>query len=88
MKKLIALLMVLCFSFTMLAGCGSKDEEEDKKPKIVKGDMFDMLEAMANTKSGVTKADRTTDRASRAQSRALWIPRSSSAASDSMYRWM
>ena len=57
MKKLIALLMVLCLSFTMLAGCGSKDEEEDKKPKIVKGDMFDMLEAMANTKSGVTKAD-------------------------------
>ena len=57
MKKLIALLMILCLSFTMLAGCGSKDEEEEKKPKIVKGDMFDMLEAMANTKSGVTKAD-------------------------------
>ena len=59
MKKLIALLMILCLSVSMLAGCGSKDEDdkEDAKSKVVKGDMFDMLEAMGNTKSGVVKAD-------------------------------
>ncbi|MBO4653432.1 MAG: hypothetical protein J5649_08985 [Lachnospiraceae bacterium] len=58
MKKLIALLMVLCLSVTLLAGCGSKDgEDENPKPKLVKGDMFDMLEAMGNTTSGVVTAE-------------------------------
>ena len=58
MKKLIALLMVLCLSVSMLAGCGSKGgDEKDPKSKVVKGDMFDMLEAMGNTTSGTVKAD-------------------------------
>ena len=62
MKRFIALLLVLCLSLTMLAGCGSKDDEEkDPKPKLVKGDMFDMLEAMGNTTTGVYTVDFTFD---------------------------
>ena len=57
MKKLIALLMVLCLSVTLLAGCGSKNGEDDPKPKLVTDDMFDMLEAMGNTTSGTVTAE-------------------------------
>ena len=37
----------------MLAACGTKDdEEEEKKPKIVKGDIGDMVDAMQKTEAG------------------------------------
>lgn len=49
--------MVLCLSVTLLAGCGSKNGEDDPKPKLVTDDMFDMLEAMGNTTSGTVTAE-------------------------------
>ena len=62
MKKLIALLMILCLTAALCAGCGSKGgDDEDSKSKLVKGDMFDMLEAMGNTTSGTIKADISMD---------------------------
>ncbi len=54
MKKIIALLLVLCMGLGLMTACGDKDKK-DNKPSITKGDMFDMLEAMGNATSGTSK---------------------------------
>ena len=57
MKRILALILVLCMAVCMLAGCGDKDEKKkkDSQASIKKGDMFDMLEEMGNTSTGEVK---------------------------------
>ncbi|MBO4627363.1 MAG: hypothetical protein J5645_05270 [Lachnospiraceae bacterium] len=63
MKKWLAMILVLCMTVVLLAGCGDKDDDKKKKNKasITKGDMFDMLEAMGNTTSGEIKMNFNAD---------------------------
>jgi hypothetical protein len=63
MKKWLAMILVLCMTVVLLAGCGDKDDDKKKKNKtsITKGDMFDMLEAMGNTTTGEIKMNFNAD---------------------------
>ncbi|MBR6019199.1 MAG: hypothetical protein IK055_03150 [Lachnospiraceae bacterium] len=52
-RRWFAWILVLVLSVSMLAACGTKDDEEEvKKPKIVKGDIGDMVDAMQKTEAG------------------------------------
>ena len=55
-KRFGALLLVLCLLAGLLAGCGSKEEDDgDKKDKVssvVKGTVAEMVEAIAKVKQG------------------------------------
>ena len=55
-KRFGALLLVLCLLAGLLAGCGSKEEDDgdkkDKVPSVVKGTVAEMVEAIAKVKQG------------------------------------
>ncbi|MCR5085860.1 MAG: hypothetical protein K6B39_00545 [Lachnospiraceae bacterium] len=56
MKKWLTMILVLCMAAVLAAGCGKKDsDDEEKKPQIKKGDIYEMLEEMGNTKAGDVK---------------------------------
>ena len=60
LKKVLAVLLVLCMAAGMLAGCGDKEEDKKKKnkaPEIVKGSMEDMLEAIGKVNAGTLRVE-------------------------------
>ena len=54
MRRVIMILLLLALSVGTLVACGSKDEEKEseKKPKIEKGSLQEMLDAMQKTDEG------------------------------------
>lgn len=54
MRRVIMILLLLALSVGTLVACGSKDEEKEseKKPKIEKGSLQEMLDAMQKTEEG------------------------------------
>ena len=58
MKKSLTLLLVLCMVLGLLAGCEKdKDKGGSSKPKIVKGSMQEMAEAMTKVDAGTARLE-------------------------------
>ena len=62
-RKVLAFILLLALSVTALTACGSKDDEkeQEKKPKIVKGSLKDMMDEIQKTESGTLHMEITFD---------------------------
>ena len=62
-RKVLAFILLLALSVTALTACGSKDDEkeQEKKPKIVKGSLKDMMDEIQKTESGTLYMEITFD---------------------------